>query len=115
MQYSERFSDKDLARIVEEGLIYMCACPAQVAQTLRTIREMHRYQLNCLSDDHNDPRVHQTIADAATVTHALLEDCMEQILVIEQWDRATLTMPPNLRKRQMQELTNDSGFLEMPD
>lgn len=115
MQYSERFSDKDLARIVEEGLIYMCACPAQVAQTLRTIREMHRYQLNCLSDDPNDPRVHQTIADAATVTHALLEECMEQILVIEQWDRATLTMPPNLRKRQMQELTQDSRFLDMPD
>ena len=114
MQYSERFSDQDLTQIVEQSLIYMCACPAQVAQALRTVREMHRYQLNCLTDASNDPRVHQAIADTATFTHAQLEDCMEKILVIEQWDRATLTMPPHLRKRQMQELASDSKFFNLP-
>ena len=110
MSYSERFSDQELARIVDEGLIYMCACPAQVAQMLRSVREMYRYQLNCLSDAGNDARVHQAIADTAIVTHAHLEACMEQILVIEQWDRDTLTMPPHLRKRQLKELAGDSTF-----
>jgi len=31
MTYVERFTDAELEKIIESGLIYMCACPAQVA------------------------------------------------------------------------------------
>jgi hypothetical protein len=114
MAYQERFSDADLEKIIEEGLIYMCACPAQVADTLRKARELYRYQINCLENPKNDSLVHSTIAETAITTHAQLEDCLEKILEIEKWDRSTLQMPPNLRKRQALELNSDSHFFELP-
>ena len=108
MTYTERFSDTELEKIIEEGLIYICACPAQVADTTRKVRELYRYQIGCLSEPKNDSRVHTAIARTAALVHAQLEECMDSILLIEQWDRDTLTMPPHLRKRQMQELDGDS-------
>jgi hypothetical protein len=112
MVYNERFSDADLEKIIEEGLIYMCACPAQVADTLRKTRDLYRYQINCLESPGNESLVHKTIAETAIATHALLEDCMDKILEIENWDRSTLQMPPNLRKRQAEEMDSNSRFFE---
>jgi hypothetical protein len=107
MEYQERFSDGDLDSIVEEGLIDMCACPAQVAETLRNVRRLYRYQLNCLENPISDPAVHTTIAEVAIATHCLLENCMEKLLELEQWDRATLAMPPDLRRRQAEEVEKE--------
>ena len=115
MVYQERFSDDDLVKIIEEGLIYMCACPAQVAETLRGVRNLYRYQIKCLANPKNESKVHTAIAEAAIVTHAQLEDCMEKILELEKWDRTTLKMPPNLRKRQADEIDNDSRFFDLPE
>lgn len=112
--YHERFSDADLDQIIEEGLIYMCACPAQVAEAVRKIRSLYRYQLNCLENVNNDSLVHRTIAHSAMLTHAQLEECMEAILALEKWDRSTLQMPANLRQRQAEELNSDSRYLESP-
>lgn len=107
MDYEERFSDADLEKIVEEGLIYMCACPAQVAEAIRKIRELHRYQGSCLNDPDNDAVVHQTIALSAVQVHADLQDCLEKVLELEKWDRTTLTMPFNLRVKQAKFLLDD--------
>jgi hypothetical protein len=104
MQYEERFTDSELGKIIEAGMIYMCACPAQVADGLRKLRELYRYQQHCLTQPANDPRVHQLIAQTTVDAHALMQDCLDHVLEIEQWDRATLEMPPNLRKRQMTEM-----------
>ena len=114
MDYQERFSDNDLAKIVNEGMVSMCACPAQVAASLRTLRNLYLYQMNCLEQPGNESLVHTTIAQAAIVTHSLLEDCMEKILEIEKWDRASLQMPPNLRKRQIEEINKEYSPLKAP-
>lgn len=42
MIYEERCSYIKLGTIIEEGLIYLCACPAQVADTIRRVRELYR-------------------------------------------------------------------------
>lgn len=107
MIYEERFSDVELGKIVEEGLIYMCACPAQVADTIRKVRELYRYQMNCLQNSENDVAVHRAIAISAALTHSQLQDCMDEVLVLEKWDRATLQMPANLRVKQMKEISAD--------
>lgn len=112
MVYEERFHDDDLAKIIEEGLIYMCACPAQVAESLRNVRSLYRYQLNCLESPKNESIVHTTIANAAIVAHAQLEDCMDKILDLEKWDRTTLQMPANLRQRQADEIDKDSRYFD---
>lgn len=107
MEYTEIFSDHDLEKIINEGLVYMCACPAQVADSLRKVRAMYHYQINCLSDGNNVAQVHQTIARTAILVQQQLEACLEEVLEIEQWDRATLTMPEGLRVRQRREMEED--------
>ena len=101
MLYEERFSDAELGKIIEEAMIYMCACPAQVADAMRHMRTLHRYQLNCLVQPQNDSTVHASIAESTIQAHAILQDCLEQVLTLEQWDRATLRMPTHLRARRL--------------
>jgi hypothetical protein len=112
-QYTERFSDADLVKIIDEGMIYMCACPAQLAEALRKVRQLYRYQNSCLLEPRNDSNVHKAIAESAAMAHQQLEDCMEKILEIEKWDRATLSMPAGLRRRQAEEIAGESGFQDL--
>lgn len=107
MQFEERFSDQELEQVISEGLIYMCACPAQLAEAIRTVRRLYRYQLGCTAGPENDGRVHAAIAQAAIDTHTRLQDCMDEVLRIEQWDRTTLRMPDNLRAKQLKAISDD--------
>lgn len=107
MVYEERFSDAELAQIMGEGLIYMCACPAQVAETIGKVRELYRYQMSCLKDAGSNDLVHQAIAQTASTTHSLLQDCMDQILLLENWNRETLQMPEHLRAKQMKVMSSN--------
>lgn len=108
MILQKQFSDEALSQIIEEGAIYMCACPAQVAVELRGLRELLRYQDACLVDPGNDNhQVHKCISEAAMQAHALMENCMAEILAIEGWDRATLKMPEGLRRRRDELIARD--------
>jgi hypothetical protein len=107
MEYEERFTSAELVQIIDEGLVYMCACPAQVADAMRKLRELHRYQLDCLQDPQNASPVHQAIAASTVRAHAQMQECLIQVLELEHWDRATLTMPEGLRQRQLQEILGD--------
>lgn len=102
-----RYTDEELRTIIDQGTIYMCACPSQVAQTIQHIRQLYQYQIGCLTDTQNDPSVHQLIADTASKVHADLETCMDQIIEIEKWDRQTLQMPEHLRIKQFKAATED--------
>lgn len=107
MTYPQRFSSSDLERIVDEGMIYMCACPAQVASEIRRLRELIAYQESCLTGPENSGEVHRCIAEAAKDAHARMELCLDQVLAIEGWDRSTLRMPEGLRRRRDQALDED--------
>ena len=107
MNYVERFTDAELEKIIDAGLIYMCACPAMVADNLRKLRELHRYQLKCMDKPENCNAVHQTIARNTVIAHAQMQDCLDEVLVLEEWDRATLEMPEGLRQRQAKEMQAD--------
>jgi len=107
MNYDEQFTDAELEKIVEEGLVYMCACPAQVAGSIRNLRALYRYQQQCLQNPCNDPEVHSAIAQSCVLAHTELQRCMARVLALEKWDRATLTMPANLRIKQAHSIAND--------
>ncbi|KAB2968450.1 hypothetical protein [Zoogloea sp.] len=94
----KQFTEQQLTAIVEEAMIYMCACPAQVAEQVRHLRDLYKYQTNCQSLPDAGADVHQVIAQAASEAHAIMEACMDKILTIEGWDRETLTMPEGLRR-----------------
>jgi hypothetical protein len=115
MLYEENFTNAELEKIIEEGAIYMCACPAQVADAIRKVRELYHYQLQCLNDPSNESAVHQAIGCSAIRVHAELQSCMERVLELEAWDRATLTMPPHLRCKQVHSLQAEETPLPPDD
>jgi hypothetical protein len=100
MSSQQQFSDEQLSRIFNEATVYMCACPAQVAEQISRLRGLVRYQQDCDLQTDTDSIVHQSIAKAGLRTLQILEDCLDEILDLEGWDRTTLTMPEGLRKRR---------------
>lgn len=107
MDLQARFSDNDLLNIVEEAAIYMCACPGQVAQEIRQLRHLIRYQRDCLSTGNTLTEVHERIAASACDAHQLMEDCLDQVLELEGWDRKTLKMPTGLRQLRDELIQSD--------
>lgn len=95
----EEFNSAQVSKVIDQALVYQCACPAQVCKTIFELRELYDYQQNCANDTVNDIKVHQTIALAAEKAHQLMEDCLREVLAIEGWDIATLNMPESLRKK----------------
>lgn len=56
----------------------------------------------------NNHLVHQEIVRSAIEAHDILQKSMDRVIEIEQWDRATLTMPAGLRKFQLEESLRDT-------
>jgi hypothetical protein len=102
-----RYSKLQLEHILEEAMIYMCACPAQVAEQLLSLRKLFVYQKGCLSKDSLLDNVHHRISEATRKTHAEMELCLHDVLQMEGWDPQTLTMPAGLR--QLRQQTIDQG------
>lgn len=94
----QRYPRESLVRIIEQAMIYQCACPAQVCKALFQIRELHAYQLACCTRSDTDHAVHERIAAACERNHAELEQCLEDVLRLEGWELDTLTMPESLNK-----------------
>lgn len=93
----QRFSAAELEKILDQSAIYMCACPAQVCREILNLRELWSYQAGCRERPGNQD-IHDLIAAATERAHDGLEECLAEILAREGWDRATLTMPPGLRR-----------------
>ncbi|WP_174873635.1 hypothetical protein [Vogesella oryzae] len=98
--WQRNFSDEELERIIEEAMLYMCACPGQVAGEIRRLRELIAYQQSCEQQPDNVSAVHQCIARHAVEAHAQMEACLSEVLTLERWDRQTLRMPEGLRVRR---------------
>ena len=100
----EQFDPSQISRIIDQSLVYQCACPAQVCRAIFELRELYRFQIACINDSHNDVQVHRAIAETAEKSHALMEECLTRVLEIEGWDRVTLEMPEQLKARQRKSL-----------
>lgn len=95
----EQFSPNQISKVIDQALVYQCACPAQVCRTIFELRELYEYQMNCANDTANDRAVHSAIARTAEQAHELMENCLREILAIEGWDPQTLAMPDSLKKK----------------
>ena len=100
----EQFDPSQISKVIDQSLVYQCACPAQVCRAIFELRELHRYQMECINDSDNDVLVHRAIADVAERSHALMEECLTRVLEIEGWDLATLAMPEALKAKQRKAL-----------
>ena len=95
----EQFNASQISKVIDQALIYQCACPAQVCKAIFELRELYDYQMNCASDNNNNALVHKTIAAAAEVSHEIMEECLKQILQIEGWDQSNFIMPELLKQK----------------
>ena len=95
----QQFSASQVSKVIDQALMYQCACPAQVCKSIFELRELFDYQMNCASDDDNNALVHNTIAAAAEVSHEIMEECLKKILEIEGWDQASLIMPESIKQK----------------
>jgi hypothetical protein len=99
-----RFSAVQVSKIIDQALVYQCACPAQVATTILELRDLHDYQLKCQADAGGTDAVHAAIGRATEEVHARMEACLDEVLDLEGWDRESLSMPSQLRKRPVKSL-----------
>lgn len=106
MSLESNFSDAQLRRINLQSILYLCSCPSQVAVQVDSLRKLYAYQANCAERDRGDlqSQVHERIRAATIAAHAIMEDCLQDILVLEEWDLKTLEMPENLRAMFIEEI-----------
>ena len=100
----EKYDPSQISKVLDQSLVYQCACPAQVCRAIVELRDLYSYQMECINDSENDALVHQAIADAAEKSHVHMEQCLTRVLEIEGWDVATLTMPPPIKAKQLKSL-----------
>ena len=98
-----KFSNEAITRILDQSMIYQCACPAQVCRSINELRSLFAYQAGCLNLNDTDKAVHQRIVEAVKVSHAEMEKCLEDILRIEGWDMESYQMPEALMNRILQQ------------
>jgi hypothetical protein len=102
-----RYTNAQLEQILDEAMIYMCACPAQVAEQLLQLRKLYDYQNSCISKGSLLADVHRRIADATRVAHAEMEQCLDDVLKMEGWDPQTLIMPDGLRELRQKSIDQE--------
>lgn len=96
---NQQFHASQIGKIIDQALVYQCACPAQVCKAIFELRELYDYQMTCANDSVNDGIVHRTIAQATEQSHEVMENCLRRILEIEGWDLSTFAMPASLKKK----------------
>jgi hypothetical protein len=102
-----RYTNTQLEKILDEAMIYMCACPAQVSEQLLNLRELYEYQNSCITKGSQLADVHRRIADATRAAHIEMEQCLDDVLKMEGWDPQTLIMPEGLRELRQKSIEQD--------
>ena len=104
---ARQFDSLQVQGVIEEALLYMCACPAQLGTEILRLRELYSYQQACITKGETLAEVHRRIAQAAREAHDILENCLVETLKLEGWDMSTLKMPAGLRELQRRTLDED--------
>lgn len=104
MKLDKKFSAYQLAVINEQAALYTCACPVHVSLQIANLRKLFDYQLECIAnetvtDGDIQIEVHKLIAAVTKQAHQLMEQCLDEVLDLEGWDKTKMEMPVGLRKR----------------
>lgn len=97
----EKYSSAQISRIIDQALVYQCACSAQICRTLLELRDLWAYQQKCIGETDTDKAVHRAIAESTESAHAEYERCLDVVLKLEGWDLETLKMPALLKAKAL--------------
>lgn len=105
MKLENKFSALELALVNDQAALYSCACPMHVSMQITSLRKLFDYQNECLAIDSStgnpvEIQVHHKIAEVTKQAHQLMEQCLDDILTLEGWDKTKMEMPPGYRKRK---------------
>jgi hypothetical protein len=105
MNLDNKFTALQLAIINDQGVLYECACPVHVSLQILNLRKLFDYQKECMSINISPAnkvqmQVHRHIAEATKQAHRLMEQCLDEVLELEGWDKNKLEMPAGIRKRK---------------
>ena len=102
VELENKFTALQLAIINNQAALYNCACPVHISMQITNLRKLFDYQKTCIdlpSESDVHIKVHERIAEVTKQAHKLMEQCLDEILDMEGWDRAKLEMPVGLRTR----------------
>jgi hypothetical protein len=71
------------------------------------LRKLFDYQKHCIEmddpeDNGIDVKVHHRIAEVTKQAHQLMEQCLDEILDLEGWDRSKLEMPVTTTRKRIE-------------
>ncbi|MEQ1559244.1 MAG: hypothetical protein ABL933_09975 [Methyloglobulus sp.] len=103
MNLDNKFTSLQLAIINDQAVLYNCACPVHVSMQITNLRKLFEYEKNCMKNETPAENavqilVHKRIAEVTKQAHQLMEDCLDEILELEGWDKTKLEMPAGIRK-----------------
>lgn len=104
MNLDHKFSALQLSIINDQAALYSCACPLQVSLQIASLRKLFDYQKECIASETSTDgsvqiEVHHRIAEVTKKAHQLMEQCLDEVLDLEGWDRAKMEIPAGIRKR----------------
>jgi len=102
MNLDHKFTALHLAIINKQAALYTCACPVHISMQITNLRKLFDYQKTCMempAENEVQMIVHQRIAEVTKQAHELMEQCLDEVLDLEGWDRTKLEMPEGIRKR----------------
>jgi hypothetical protein len=103
MNLDNKFSALQLSIINDQAALYTCACPVQVSLQILNLRKLFDYQKQCLEmepppENPAHVEVHRKIAEVTKQAHQIMEQCLDEILELEGWDKTKLEMPKGIRQ-----------------
>ena len=106
MNLDKKFSALQLSIINDQAALYTCACPIQVSLQIANLRKLFDYQKMCMEMDSPPPtdiemEVHRRIALDTIKAHQLMEQCLDDILDLEGWDRTNFEVPTTGTRRRI--------------
>jgi hypothetical protein len=107
MNLDNKFTALQLAIINDQAALYTCACPVHISLQITNLRKLFDYQKTCmegdtLSESSVEMLVHQRIADVTKQAHQLMEQCLDDVLDMEGWDRTKLEMPTTATRKRIE-------------
>ena len=102
MNLDNKFTALQLAIINNQAALYTCACPVHISMQITNLRKLFDYQKTCIdmpAENDVHTKVYQRIAEVTKQAHQLMEQCLDEILDLEGWDKNKLEMPAGIRMR----------------
>lgn len=80
---ARRFTDAQLARLLEIASAVQCECPNHLSQIVSALVEFEEYSQGCLVNDDDDRDMHALLWRETSLARARMEAALEELVAFE--------------------------------